>query len=491
VSPPQQPGELRFISEQSSGYRGNAYCRLSAARSRYAFARRDRALLGDDMGLRGWSNVLRAGSALGLLVVATAQASAGALAVHEQSAFGQGASYAGVAAGGSLSTMFWNPAVMTQFAGTQSSSSYTGFFPSVKNTPAAGSTYFGSPFVTQGGTENTYQQALIPAGYMSYQLTPSLWVGMSLNSPFGLSVGFPESWVGRDYAAGDTSLRTYNAAPSIAYRINDWISVGAGVQIQYAKASLNHGVTALVNFGPASAAVPIGDANLSGNGWGYGFTAGVTLTPTPTTTIGLGYRSGINQKLEGILTTPAGPSAANTTVDLPGMLSLGIRQRVGPQLTLLGTVEWTDWSRIGTSNIVANGATVATLPFHYQDGWLFSGGVEYQANDRLTLRSGLGYEISPVTDQVRTPLIPDANRFWASIGASYVIIKGLKADVAFSHVYEPNASVNISAASGNPWFATTVIPVINPAGVSYIGTARSHADIFSVGLNWKWDDIFK
>jgi long-chain fatty acid transport protein len=473
VSSPQQPGEFRFISEQSSGYRSNPYCRVSAARSRYAFARRDRALLGDDMSLKGWSNVLRAGSALGLLVVATAQASAGALAVHEQSAFGQGASYAGVAAGGSLSTMFWNPAVMTQFAGVQSSSSYTGFLPSVRNTPTSGT------YAALGGTENTYQAALIPAGYMSYQLNPNLWLGMSLNSPFGLSVGFPETWAGRDYAAGDTSLRTYNAAPSIAYRINDWISVGAGVQIQYAKASLNHGVS----FNLRGTFIPIGDASLHGDGWGYGFTAGATLTPTPTTTIGLGYRSAINQKISGNLSSPLGVIAAETTVDLPGVASLGIRQRLDPQWTLLGTVEWTNWSRIGTANVVSSGVTVTTLPFQYRDGWLFSGGVEYQADERMTLRTGIGYEISPIDDQVRTPLIPDNNRVWASVGASYVIIKGLKADVAYTHVYEPDASVNISATSGNPWFATT--------GVTYVGNARSHADIISLGLNWKWDDIFK
>jgi long-chain fatty acid transport protein len=423
---------------------------------------------------RGTSGLLRAGSAIGILAIATAQANAGALAVHEQSAFGQGASYAGVAAGGSLSTMFWNPAVMTQFAGVQSSSSYSAFLPSVKNSPTSGT------YAALGGTFNTYQAALIPAGYMSYQLNQNLWVGMSLNSPFGLSVGFPENWAGRDYAAGNTSLRTYNAAPSIAYRINDWISVGAGIQIEYAKAALNHGVSLIV---PGVGIFPVGDANLSGNGWGYGFTAGVTLTPTPTTTVGLGYRSGIDQKISGNLRSPLGVIAAETTVDLPGTVSLGIRQRLDPQWTLLGTVEWTNWSRIGTANIVSNGTTVTTLPFQYQDGWLFSGGVEYQANDRLTLRTGFGYEISPVTDQVRTPLIPDGNRVWASVGASYVIIKGLKADVAYSHVYEPDASINISSTSGNPWFATT--------GITYVGNARSHADIISLGLNWKWDDIFK
>ena len=48
------------------------------------------------------------------LVVGTTQALAGGLAIREQSAWGEGASYAGVAAGGSVSAMFWNPATMTQ-----------------------------------------------------------------------------------------------------------------------------------------------------------------------------------------------------------------------------------------------------------------------------------------------------------------------------------------------------------------------------------------
>lgn len=436
---------------------------------------------GASMSRRGWVDFLRAGTALGLLAIATAQANAGALAVHEQSAYGQGASFAGIAAGGSLSAMFWNPAAMTQFAGIQTSSSYTGFFPNVTNSPSAGSTYF-----ALGGTNNTYQDALIPAGYFSYQMNPRLWIGMSLNSPFGLSTSFPERWAGRDYAAGATYLRTYNAVPSIAYQINNWISVGVGVQIEYAKASLNHGVS---GFSPLCIPLgfggfcPAGDANLTGNGWSYGFTAGVTLTPTPTTTVGIGYRSGIDQKISGTITSPLGVSAANTTVNLPGMVSLGIRQRIDPQWTLLGTVEWTNWSRIGTSNIMVGGATVATIPFQYQDGWFFSVGAEYQASDRLTLRTGFGYEISPITDQVRTPLIPDNNRFWASLGASYQIFKGLRADLAYSHVFEPNASINISATSGNPSFATS--------GVTYIGSAQSHADVMSVGMNWRWDEVIK
>jgi len=414
-------------------------------------------------GLRAW---LRAGSALGLLAGVTVSAKAGGFAVHEQSAYFQGMSFAGAAAGGDLSGMFWNPAVMTQFAGVNSYTSISGILPFASNSPTAG------PLLALGGTNNVGDQALVPGSYFSYQLNPSLWLGMSVNAPFGLSEHFPDAWAGRDYGAGTTFLRTYNASPSIAYRLNDWISVGVGVQIQYAKAGLNHFLTILG-----------GNVNLSGDGWGYGFTAGVTLMPMSGTTIGLGYRSAINQKIDGSLATPIGAFGASTTVNLPDMVSLGIRQRINPQLTLLGTVEWTNWSRIGTSVISASplpASPLLTLPFDYKDGWFFSAGAEYQATDRLTLRTGLAYEISPVTDSVRMPLVPDNDRFWASIGATLQITRSLSADLAYSHIWVRDPTINISAASGNPWFATT--------GVTYIGDVSAHVDILSIGIKYRWDE---
>ena len=88
-----------------------------------------------------------------------------------------------------------------------------------------------------GGTGNVAHAALVPSSYYSYQFNQKLWLGLSVNSPFGLAETFPDVWAGRKFAAGGENLTTYNAAPSIAYKINDWISVGAGAQIQYAKVS--------------------------------------------------------------------------------------------------------------------------------------------------------------------------------------------------------------------------------------------------------------
>lgn len=180
---------------------------------------------------------------------------------------------------------------------------------------------------------------------------------------------------------------------------------------------------------------------------------------------------------------PFSNGSIHTTVDLPDLVSLGVRQRVTPQLTLLGTAEWSNWSRIGTANVLqASGApalvgtTPVTIAFQYKDGWFFSLGGEYQWSDRLTLRSGVAYEISPVTDQVRVPLVPDNDRVWASIGASWQVWKGFSFDLAYSHLWVQDPSINISAASGNPSFS----------GITYIGDSKAHVDILSLAMVYRW-----
>jgi long-chain fatty acid transport protein len=434
------------------------------------------------MSFRGMKAVLLACGGIGALIAATADANAGGFAVREQSAFGQGSSFAGVAAGGSLSSMFWNPATMTQVPGLQSESVLSGIIPYASHTVSTGT------LAAFGGAGDSAIDALVPAAYFSWQIKPNIWLGLSVNSPFGLAVRFPDVWAARNYA-GDTSLKTYNATPSIAYQLNNWISVGAGVQVEYAKATLTSGI----------GATPGNRFDLNGNGWGYGFTAGVTLTPTPTTSIGLGWRSAINQKISGTLALPAGapfsppfstPGAVDTTLNLPDIVSLGLRQKLTPQWTAMATVEWSNWSRIGTANVYqANGQPAlvlngfgggpVTFPFRYRDGWFFSLGAEYQWNPQLALRGGVGFEQTPITDQVRTPRLPDNDRTWLSVGGTYQWSPKLSFDLAYTHLFVKSTPIDISAASGNPWFN---------GAVSYTGSVDSHVDIISVAMKYRWDN---
>src|SRR5262249_62117162 len=99
---------------------------------------------------------------------------------------------------------------------------------------------------------------------------------------------------------------------------------------------------------------------LPGHGWPAGWTAGVTLTPTPWTQIGLGYRSSLNQEIDGSFVAGQAGSTAVTTVRWPDSASLGARPGITANLTLLGTVEWTAWKRTGTP--AADNANVTPTP---------------------------------------------------------------------------------------------------------------------------------
>jgi long-chain fatty acid transport protein len=418
---------------------------------------------------------LLAGAAI-LVSMGAIEANAGAFGLREQSTVGQGDAFAGVAAGGSLSSMFWNPATMTQTPGRAIEGNGTGILSNVDQHPAAGSTLFGF-----GGAGDTGSPALLVSAYTTWQVNPNLWIGLSTNSPFGLSTSFPDPWAGRNYALS-SSLTTYNATPSVALRINDWLSVGLGAQLQFGRTDLNLGI----------GATPGAHVNLNGSGWGFGMTAGVTITPGPNTTIGVGWRSAVDQKIDGTLNVGAPvplstPGAVNTTLDLPDIVSVGARHRFNDRWTVMGTAEWTNWSRIGTSVVsqaaggpALIGGSAVALPFRFRDGWFYSVGAEYVMDAKTTLRGGVAYEVTPITDQVRIPLLPDNNRFWLSVGASYKMLPNFIMDVGYSHIWVQDANINISAASGNPWF--------NPAApIAYVGNASVGISIYSVGFRYMFD----
>jgi long-chain fatty acid transport protein len=411
-------------------------------------------------------------TALGVFVAATA-AQAGGFAIREQSAASLGNAFAGVAAGGTPGTLFWNPAIMTQFSGLAFEGTFTVINPHTNENVGAGSTL---GFL--GGTTVT-NPSLVPSTSSIYQLNNNIWLGVSTSAPFGLDLQFPDLWAGRSYAQS-TSLRTYNATPSLAFRLNNELSFGVGFQAQYATADFNSGF----------AVAPGSHINLNAEGFGFGATAGATWTPSPVTTVGLGWRSGIKQDLSGtLLSSPIvggstlGP--VSLSADLPDTVSLGVIHKLNAFWTVKGTIEWTHWDTIGTVHIdqrnggpATIGGLPVTIPFEYKDGWFYALGADYQWSPKTTLRIGAAFEQSPITDAVRTPRLPDNDRFWITAGVSHEIWKGLKFDLSYAHIFVDRAPIDISATSGNPSFNGVV---------TYVGNAETQINLFSVGLRYQWD----
>jgi long-chain fatty acid transport protein len=141
--------------------------------------------------------VLFAGTALASLTL-TQAAHAGGIGIHEQSAAGQGMSFAGQGTSSlGISSMFWNPAAVTQTNGFMMESHTTFLFGNTVITPDPG----GLLTLLYGpqNSGNISEFAYIPTTYMAYQLNPNWYVGMSITSPFGSGTHPDTPWAGSFY----------------------------------------------------------------------------------------------------------------------------------------------------------------------------------------------------------------------------------------------------------------------------------------------------
>lgn len=417
-------------------------------------------------------------SAAALLAAGAAQASSFAIR-SGQSAEGLGMAYAGAASGGiGMGAMAWNPATITMFPGRNSQWNYTYLNANASYEPTSTTRIGGPPpgalvNPVQSGTGNLGGDgAGIPASYSAWQINDRLWIGLTTGAPYGLR-SKPENQVHAAQVYGRSAkVATINVSPTIGYKVTDWLSLGAALQIQYFDTKLK----TASSVAPTAAPVIV-----EGDTIDFGFRVGATMTPVAGTTIGLAYRSSIRQTLEGTFRSPAGVVPIKANLNLPDSVVFGVSQVINDQWQAHLGVEWANWSRFRRIPLVneLTGGPLAPLPslnFQYDDSWYFSGGVEYKYNQALTLRAGVAYELSAVNDQNRTIYISDNDRLWLSAGASYQVSDKLKLDLGYTYIHVTKSSVNYSGAHPQQ------------SAVYYTAEAKPYIHVVSAGLTYRWDN---
>ena len=423
--------------------------------------------------LRGLSAVATAvaGSAV-CWTALVSEADAGAFAIREQSAYGQGMSFAGAATcGKSIAGTFWNSAVVTCAQGLDVEGTLSLILPNTEITTApfpASLLGPGSPLFFGGDPGDIGENAIVPATTVAYNFDDRWYFGATINGQYGLKTDTRFTHAAQIYGR-ESEVFSLNVNPVVGYRINDTFAVAAGVQIQYFDVTLSQAV----GIAPTAPS-----AVLNGDDIGFGVTAGLLITPTPNTEIGIGFRSAIKHSLEGTLAIPLVarlPIEVDPT--LPEMISVGLRHRFTDTFTLLGTVEWTNWSRFGTFNVInqLNGLPVSQLPFEYRDGWFFALGGEYDWNEHWTFRAGAAWERSPIDDVTRAIRLPDDDRLWLSAGLSYNWSERLRLDFGYSFITTFDTQIRIGP--GNPVY---VPPVTFTADVD------ANVHILAVGLKYSF-----
>ncbi|MEJ2633456.1 MAG: outer membrane protein transport protein [Acidihalobacter sp.] len=412
-------------------------------------------------------------AAAGLALPVTSLAAG--FAITEENATGLGSAYSDTATGnGNASGMFFNPATMSDLPGTQISGGMIYIDPKFKLKDGK-SSVAGIGDITNGGDGgNAGVAAPVPNLFITHQLNARTHVGFGISVPYGLSTDYSSGWLGR-YHAIKSEVQVINLNPALSFDANPNLSLGVGLDIQYANANLTSAIdSGSLCYGAASAgqvpggtstcqtygltpgnASKDGKVRVKGNDWALGWNAGLLWHVNPSTKIGLSYRSAVDHKLKGSvdysnipLLLASNPQLADTnaraSLDLPATANLGISHAFSPRWTMTAGLLWTQWSRFHELRVTKdNGQPDIVTTEGWKDTLRYAVGASYKQNSRLTWRAGLAFDPTPVPDaQHRTARLPDSDRTWLSLGVGYHVTKKSTVDVGYTHIWFNNVKIN-------------------------------------------------
>ncbi len=266
----------------------------------------------------------------------------------------------------------------------------------------------------------------------TYKVTDKFSVGLSVTTPFGSSIDWGKNWAGQDLVT-KIELKSFFIQPMVAYRFNDWFSVGVGYIYAVGSVDLQKSISAV------NGSMKLTDDNATGNG----FNLGMYFKPTKDLDVSIAYRSKVDMKavngkaefnvpssLIGSALFTTANDRFNATLPLASEFTLGLTYRVTPRWSVSADWNVQGWERYKylvfdfEQNHVGNDPydkTISESPKDYMTSNTFRVGTEYMATDKLALRLGYYYDQSPVKDAYWNPETPstDNNAVTAGIGYSF------------------------------------------------------------------------
>ena len=382
-----------------------------------------------------------------ILVTSSASLAAG-YQLQEYTVTGLGRAMAGAGImGDDYSALAFNPAGMSfaEKSGVQAGLIAVDLRSRVegKLTPAMGQAKEGRDF--------THIFRLLPHLFGQYKINDKATFGMGLYTPFGLATDYRNNWFAS--AQGQYSAITVvNITPAFSYKLSDTMTLGAGVNLQYAQAHLtgstvDGGYTNMKNADDINA----------------GYIIGLTVQPQKSTRLGVSYRSKVHHKLHGMDYGRAGRAPmmgsgllqgkhkVHADITTPETVIFSAAQDLGEKWTISGTARWTKWSRFEYLTIYQDnvkGRPLNSTKENWKNTWFYAAGTDYKYDDNLTFRFGTAYDetsIKHATD--RTVRIPDERRIWASIGATYKK-NNWQADIGYAHLFIRKARAKATTGTG-------------------------------------------
>jgi len=289
-----------------------------------------------------------------------------------------------------------------------------------------------------GGGANSGVFFPIGAFFYAHKLTEKIWLGLALDSDFGLSGDFGKKWAGRYYLTSE-SIITGKINPSIAYEINEWVSVGAGFSFSVGRLTFDSKIN--------NALPRVQDGGLSLESWDEAFTgnAGILLRPLKKLRLGVTYQSmtdykfGFNPHVTGLgpvtnlIRKRIGGTKIELPMEVPQQVMASALYELTPRLSLMGNVGWQNWSAFGEFplGISARNQRTINANLQFSDTCHVAIGQQFKLTENLLWSAGFAYDSSPVAKVNRLPALPLDRQLRYGTGIQYQVSREMTVGAAW------------------------------------------------------------
>jgi long-chain fatty acid transport protein len=423
---------------------------------------------------------LRSSLLAAILLVAAgfpSAANAAGLILYEWGTPDVGLASAGYAARAQdASTLFKNPAGMSQLSGSQFQGGLELLAGNISFTPN------NQTSARLGTDDGGNALPLLPEGsaFFTHQLSDKFSVGLGMMSYFGLAEDYDDNWVGRYYVQ-DGALLGMSLLPTVSYKVNDWLSVGAGMNAMfgYLKSQM------AINNGPGWMD---GQMELDDSTWGFGATAGVLVKLSEKTRVGASYVSRVNLDFSdvpvwsnlrpGLAGSLASRGLLTSDLDLgltvPQQVMAGVYHDLNDKWSVMLDGGWQNWNQFGYVEVAVTSETTTSLTTKsdYQNTWHLAGGAMYHLNPCWTFTGGVAYDSSPVSDANRSVVLPVGEQWRFALGAMWQVSQKVNLGIAYELLWMGDMSVDQSRG-----------PLAGRVAGSY---DNAHINVIALNLNWKF-----
>ncbi|MCM1448810.1 MAG: outer membrane protein transport protein [Clostridiales bacterium] len=355
----------------------------------------------------------------------------------------------------------------------------------------------------------------------AFSVYDNLKVGVSFYTPYGSGINWTDNWPGA-MLNQKVNLKVFTLQPTVAWRVTDKLSIGAGVTVNWGTVDLDKGLiepsTAdmmlkiLSQTGQLANPSYYGDVipasvNLNGKSKvAVGFNVGAMYDILDNLTVGVSYRSKVkmsvdagkasltyaNRQAEIILSELQILNSTNFSASMPCpyVLSFGASWKPVEKLILAADARLTGWKTYRRLDIEFLDPVCAAynqnITKDYRNCWAYSVGAEYALTPRLDLRAGLMLDTSPVNKNHYNPETPGMTKIEPTAGFSFKPVKGMSID--FSFMYVAGLGVDGASCEYADALAAKINQLMPSAGLplvrKFTADYKVHAFIPSIGVSY-------